>query len=52
LAFIYAACQVDHYFAGSMVIHNLEFADVSVLHHDGEKANDYLGRGSDNNLKN
>ena len=34
--------EVDDDLAGPMVVDHLELADVSVLHHDGEKSNDYL----------
>ena len=42
-AFVEPAGEVDDDLAAPVVVHDLELADVAVLHHDREEADDHLG---------
>jgi hypothetical protein len=44
------AVQVDDDFAGSVIIDDLELANVAVFHHDGQELDDDLGAGSQQDL--
>jgi hypothetical protein len=39
-ALVDAARKVDNHFAGTMIVDDFEFANVSVLHHNCQEAND------------
>lgn len=45
-----SAVELDHNLSGSVVVHVLKLANVAVLLHHGEKLDDHLGRGSDQDL--
>merc|ERR1719370_1608768 len=45
-----SAGQVDDDLAAPVVVDNLELADVSVLHHDGQEADDDAGAGTEGDL--
>ena len=49
-AFVQPAGQVDHDFAPAVVVHDLELADVAVLHHDGQEADDHFAGGTQQDL--
>ena len=49
-ALIESSRKIDHNLAGSVIINHLELPDVSVFHHDGEKPDDDLGAGSEQDL--
>lgn len=49
-ALVEPAVELDHNLAGSVVVHVLKLANVAVLLHHGEKLDDHLGRGSDQDL--
>ncbi len=49
-ALVEPASQVDDNFAASVVVDDLELADVAVLHHDGEKSYNHLRRRPQENL--
>lgn len=49
-ALVQASGQVHDDLAGTVVVHDLEFADVSVLHHDCEELDDDLGAGTQEHL--
>lgn len=49
-AFVEASGQVHHDLATAMIVHDLELADVTVLHHDGQESNHHLGIGSEEHL--
>merc|ERR1719229_390777 len=44
------ASQIDDDFAAPVIIYYLEFADVSMLHHDGKEADDDAGARSEAHL--
>ena len=48
--FVQSPGQIDNNLAATVIVNDLKFADVSVLHHDLEEANDNLGGGSEKNL--
>ena len=45
-----SAGEVDNDLAAAVVVHDLELADVAVLHHDGEEADDDGGAGTEADL--
>merc|ERR1719270_827439 len=49
-ALVQSSSQIDDDLAGSVIVYDLKLPDVSVLHHDGEKPDDDLGAGSDEDL--
>jgi hypothetical protein len=49
-ALVDAAVELDDDLARTVVVDLLELLDVAVLLHDGEEADDDLGRGADENL--
>ena len=49
-ALVEPAREVDHNLAGTVVVHHLELADVSVLHHHSQKPHHNLGAGTQQNL--
>jgi hypothetical protein len=49
-AFVQTAQQIDDNLAGSVVIDDLDIADVTVLLHSLQKLDDHLGGGTDENL--
>ncbi len=48
--FVEAAVQVDNDFTSSVIIDNFKFANVAVLHHDGQELNNDLGAWSQQDL--
>ena len=48
--FVQSASQVDDDFATTVVIHDLEFADVSMFHHHFQKSDDNFAAWSEQNL--
>ena len=45
-----SASQVDDDLATTVVVNDLELADVAVLHHDGQEPHHYLGAGTQQHL--
>ena len=45
-----SASQVDDDLATPVIVDNLELADVSVLHHDGQESDDDTGAGAEGDL--
>merc|ERR1719419_1696985 len=49
-AFVESSSQIDDNFSGSVVINNLEFSDVTMLHHHSQESDDNFGARSDEHL--
>merc|ERR1711918_11745 len=49
-AHLFTSSQVHHNFASAVVINNLKFRDVTVLHHHSQELDDNLAAGSDEHL--
>lgn len=49
-AFVEAAGQVDDNFAGTMVVDDFEFTNVTMFHHDSQKFDDDFGAWAQQNL--
>jgi hypothetical protein len=48
--FVQSSVQIDNYFASSMIVDDFEFANVAVLHHDGQEFDGHLRAGSQQDL--
>lgn len=49
-AFVQATGQIDDNLAGSMIVDDLELANVSMLHHDRQELDDHLRAGTEQHL--
>lgn len=49
-AFVETAGQIDHDLSGTMVVDDLELADVAMFHHHGQKLDDDFGAWAQQNL--
>ena len=49
-ALVQSSGQVDDDLAAAVIVHDLKFSDVAVLHHDGEETDHHLGAGADQDL--
>merc|ERR1719266_133763 len=48
--FVEATSQIDNNFTATVIINDLKFADITMLHHDLKETNDNFGRGSEEYL--
>lgn len=48
--FVQTTGQIDNNFAATVIVDFLEFADISVLHHNLKESDDNFGRGSEEYL--
>ena len=50
-ALVETSGEIDNDFATSVIVDDLELADVAVLHHDGQETGDHLRRGAEQDLR-
>lgn len=49
-AFVQSTSQIDYNFSTPVIVNNLKFTNVTVLHHHSKEFDDYFGTGADKDL--